>query len=373
MIDLRCKNLGSTKIKISSIGLGTGTGFKKIDGNRDRQLVYILQKTLDLGINFIDTAEVYFDGHAERLIGKAFKKKREKVFIATKFLPEHCSYSEVLKAAERSLQRLQTDYIDLYQIHWPNPIIPLEETLKALEKLKKDGKIRNVGVSNFSIRQLRDIQSVSKLPIVSLQTEYNLLERSIEHDLLPYCEKNKITNIAYTPLNSGTILKTEKYSKIFLNLSRKYNKTVSQIILNFLISHPSVVAIPATTSITHLKENARSVEFLLEKNDIQLLRKTFITKLTYIDTAKIKVATIADHAAYKTLEEALVNKLNFFPSPLMLSADIQKGDFLKPVRAKMIQKKESNFEYELISGRIRYWAWVIAHQGKKPIPVIVEE
>lgn len=372
MTDLKFKNLGSSGIRISSIGLGTGTGFKNINKKRDTHLVYILQKALDLGINFIDTAEVYFDGHAERIIGRAFKKNREKVLIATKFSPEHSSYKELLKAAEGSLKRLQTDYIDLYQIHWPSPITPIEETLKALEKLNKDGKIKHIGVSNLSLRQLKHIQKASNLPIVSLQTEYNLLERSVERDLLPYCKKNNITILAYTPLNSGSIIKKTKYSKIFSNLSKKYNRSTSQIILNFLISNSPVVAIPATTNIIHLIENAKSSDFMLDKKDIQLLAKIFITKVTNIDTGKIRVTTIADHAAYKTVEEALANKLNFFPSPKMISVDIRKGDFLKPIKVRRIYKKNNNFEYELLGGRIRYWAWVIAHNGKKSIPAIVE-
>ncbi len=372
-INLRFKNLGDTKTKISSIGLGTGTGFKYIDKKRDQKLIYILQRAVDFGINFIDTAEVYFDGHAEKIIGKAFKKKRENVFIATKFSPEHSSCRQVLKAAEDSLKRLQTDYIDLYQIHWPNPIVSFEETLKGLEKLNKDGKIKYIGACNFSLRQLKDIQKISKFPIISLQTEFNLLERSMEHDLLPYCEKNGITVIAYTPLNSGSILKTEKYSKIFLNLSKKYNMSASQIILNFLISHPPVIAIPATTNVNHLEENANAAEFVLKKADIDLLARTFTTKVMNIDTGKIKIITIADHAAYKTVEEALSNKLNFFPSPKMLSEDIQKGDFLKPVRVRKLQKKDGILEYELLNGRIRYWAWVIAFKGKKPIPAIIED
>lgn len=368
---MKYKNLSNIKTKISSIGLGTN--FIADVYKDQKKLIYLLQKALDIGINLFDTAEIYHNGYSEKLIGRAFKKNRKKVFIATKFSPEHCNYKEVLKAAEGSLKRLQSDYIDLYQIHWPNPIVPIEQTLKALEKLVKLGKVKHIGVSNFSLRQLKDAQKATKLPIVSLQTEYNLLERSAEVDLFPYSEKNKITIIAYTPLNSGNILKTEKYSKIFSNLSKKYNRTASQIILNFLISHPVVVAIPATANVIHLEENAKSTGFLLEKKDIQLLTKIFTTKLTYIDTDKIKVTTIADHAAYKTVEEALENKLNFFPSPLMLSEDIQKGDFLKPVKVRKFLEKDGIFEYELLGGRIRYWAWVIVYKHKKPIPSVIED
>jgi len=271
------------------------------------------------------------------------------------------------------LKRLQTDYIDLYQIHWPNPVIPLEETVLALETLVKKGHVKFVGVCNFSLRQLKDVQAISTLPIVSLQTEYNLLERSVEHDLLPYCEENQITLIAYTPLNSGTIVKNEKNSGILLNLSKKYQKTISQIILNFLISHPSVTAIPATTNPTHLKENAQSTDFVLEKNDKDLLAKTFTPHIAKINTTKIEVTAMEDHTAYSTLEEARQNKLNFFPSPQMLSEDIKKGDFLKPVKVRRIKKEDSVFAYELVNGRIRYWAWVMAFGDDKPIPAIIEE
>ncbi|MBI2599787.1 aldo/keto reductase [Candidatus Daviesbacteria bacterium] len=370
MNNLKFKSLGDTKTKIPSIGLGTGTGFADINKKRDKELIYILQKTLDLGINFIDTAEIYFEGHSEELIGKAFRKSREKVFIATKFSPEHSDYKKVLQAAEGSLRRLKTDYIDLYQIHWPNPIVPIDKTLKALEKLVNMGKVRHIGVCNFSLRQLKDIQKSSNLPIVSLQTEYNLLERSVEHELLPYCKKNNIVVIAYTPLNSGNILKEEKYIKIFSTLAKKYKKGVSQIILNFLISHPQVCAIPATTNPQHLEENSESMEFALEKKDIKILAGVFAARINYIDTAKIRVAITANHAVYQTINQALENKLNFFPSPLVLSEDIKKGDFLKPVKVRRI--KEQNFKYELVGGRIRYWAWVIAHHGKKPIPAIIE-
>lgn len=373
LTDLSYKNLGGTNTKVSAIGLGTGTGFTYIHKKRDTELVCILQKALDLGITFIDTAEVYFDGHAEEVIGKAFKKNRRKVFIATKFSPEHSSYKKVIKAAEESLARLQTDYIDLYQIHWPNSVIPIEETVHSLEELVKTGKVRYIGVCNFSLRQLRDLQKACPLPIISLQTEYNVLERSAERDVLPYAQKNNITIVAYTPLNSGTIVRKEKYAKILFSVAKKYAKTPSQIILNFLTSHPPVIAIPATTNTIHLIENINATNFILEKTDVQFLEETFMTEVTHIETETIKVESLGNHSAYKTAREALANKLHFFPSPKMLSIDIQQGNFLKPVRVRRMQKKHGIYKYELLNGRIRYWAWVIAFHGEKPIPAIIED
>ena len=134
--------------KIEPIGLGTNfvTDVKK----DEKKLVYLIQKALDCGINLFDTAEIYHNGYSEKLIGKAFKKNRKKAFIATKFSTEHSSYKDVLKAAKGSLKRLKTDYIDLYQIHWPDGLTPIDDTLCELMKLRDEGKLRWLGVSNFS-------------------------------------------------------------------------------------------------------------------------------------------------------------------------------------------------------------------------------
>jgi len=365
------KQLGTSTRNISNIGLGTNF---IADITKDEQkLISLIHHACDSGINFFDTAEVYHNGYSETLLGKALRKKRVDVFIATKFSAEHSAYQDVLHSAEKSLKRLDTDHIDLYQIHWPNSIVPFEETLRALDKLVQDGKVRHIGVSNFSLRQLKEIKKLSNLPIMSLQSEYNILERLAEQDLIPYCEKNSITFIAYSPLNSGAMFNAKKHTNVLARLSKKYNKTHSQIFLNYLVSHSPVVAIPATTSTVHLQENTDSTSFVLEKKDTDLLIKTFAVKVTPLETKKIKVASIPGHSAYSTLEEAILNKFNLFPSPQMLSADMSQGDFLKPVKVRTLTSKDGTFEYELINGRIRFWAWVIAFGYDKPIPAIIEE
>lgn len=367
------KKLGSSKLTVSAIGLGTGTGFKFIDKNSDGHLKKIIRKAFGLGINFFDTAEVYFDGHAEQILGQALKSNRNKAVIATKFSPEHSRFQDVLKSADGSLKRLETDYIDIYQIHWPNNTIPQEDTAKALIKLFKDGKIKSIGVSNFSLKQLQQIQKfLGKVKIVSLQTEYNLLERSAENLLLPFCQKNNISLIAYTPLSSGLLLKKEDYFSKLKLLSFKYKKSISQIILNWLISHKNVLAIPATTNFEHLIQNASAADFKLKPKDIESIDQTFKQEIITVTTNQINVASTSDHKAYQTLKQALENKLNLFPSPSDLALEVKDGDFLKPVKLKLNPNNKSKYKYILTGGRIRYWAWVIAHHGKKPIPAIVE-
>ena len=174
--------MGGTGIRVSEIGLGT---------LRYRGGVEPLLRGISLGATFIDTAEMY---STEGVVGQAIKGQRDHVFIATKVLGNHLRYDEVMRAANNSLGRLGTDYVDLYQVHWPNPRVPIGETMRAMEELVEMGKVRFIGVSNFSARELQEAQdSMSKYKIVSNQVLYNLIDRGIEKDILPYCQRNNVT------------------------------------------------------------------------------------------------------------------------------------------------------------------------------------
>jgi Predicted oxidoreductases (related to aryl-alcohol dehydrogenases) len=213
-IKIEYKELGKTGEKIPALGLGTWGigGFSFPDYSYDQLAIEVIRFAVEIGMNFIDTAEMYGSGHSEELIGEAIKGIRDKVFIATKVLPTNFRYEDVIKACERSLKRLKTSYIDLYQLHWPNPSIPIRETMKAMERLVDEGKIRYIGISNFSVEEtVEAMNSLSKYEIVSNQVEYSLLVRDIERDLLPFCNKNKITVIAYSPLARGELLKGKYY------------------------------------------------------------------------------------------------------------------------------------------------------------------
>ena len=372
---MKYKKLGKTSISIPSIGQGTMGigGFFSKDTSNDAECIRLIRSSIDLGMNLIDTAEVYGGGHAEELIGKAVEGIRDQVIIATKFSPENSGYHDVITSAEKSLQRLKTDWIDLYQVHWPNPDVPAFETIRALTELREQGKIRAAGVSNYSFGQLLDVVKYSG-NIVSNQVEYNLFDRSIESGLIQYCDENDVTIIAYSPLDQGHISPGGEKASVLTRIAEKYMKTSSQVVLNWLISHRNVVAIPKSNDPIHIRQNAEAADFKLVRPDIEEMNRVFHTKPLEVPTKTIKVVLDGQGSrkAYQTIDEALKNTLGFTPSPSTLAQDIaRRGEAVKPVRVRKSQDRSGRYDYDLVEGRIRYWAWVIAYQGKKPIPVLV--
>jgi len=274
------KRLGESKAEVPVLGLGTWGigGFSSRHLGGDEDAVQALRLGLELGMRFIDTAEVYANGHSEEIVARAVGDERETVFIATKVSAENLSHEGVLRACESSLRRLKTNYVDLYQVHWPNPRIPISETMKAVENLVAEGKVRNVGVSNFSVKQTREAQdALSKIGLVSNQVEYNLVERSIEEDLFPYCTKEHITIIAYSPIAQGNIPsggRDERWRTLD-EIARKYAKTRAQVALNWLIAKDAVVAIPKAAHLQHVRENAGAVGWSLSREDHDALSAAF--------------------------------------------------------------------------------------------------
>jgi len=183
------------EVKIPVLGIGTwgmGGEFSK-DYSSDREDISALKTAISLGMTHIDTAELYANGHSEELVGQAIRNfNRNNLFITTKVWADHLKYNDLIRAAERSLKRMKINYIDLYLVHWPNPNVPLKETVRALDFLVDKGIAKFIGVSNFSLPLLKETQRYSKNKIVSNQVEYNLLERTPEKELLPYCQKEDI-------------------------------------------------------------------------------------------------------------------------------------------------------------------------------------
>lgn len=268
------KVLGNTGEKVIAIGYGTWGvgGFFSPDYSMDEHWIEIMRYAIEIGINLIDTAEMYASGHTEELVGKAIKDfQRDELFIVSKVWNTNLRYNDVIKSAKKSLERLKTDYIDLYLIHWPNPRIPLSETMKAMEKLVEDGIARYIGVSNFNVKLMEEARSyLSKVDIVANQVKYNLIDRWAEKDVLPYCIKEKITLMAYTPLEKGSLAKNE----FLISIGKKYNKTAAQVALNWLISKPKVITIPKTGSKTHVDENKGAMGWRLSEEDIDKLNNS---------------------------------------------------------------------------------------------------
>jgi len=216
------RKLGDSDLEVSVIGFGAwgigGAPFWSTEG--DHPSCKAILKAFDLGINFFDTAPVYGFGHSEELLGKTLKSVRDKVILATKCglvwdreqlgaISKNAQRGSILNEVEQSLRRLQTDVIDLYQVHWPDVNTTQEETMETLLEIQAQGKIRYIGVSNYSVEQMKECLKVGNL--VSLQPEYSLLARSIEKETVPFCLQNQIGIIAYSPLSSGVL--TGKYDK----------------------------------------------------------------------------------------------------------------------------------------------------------------
>jgi len=258
--------------EVDVLGYGTWLigGDSSPDYSRDEYYVKVLTTAFELGYRLIDTAEYYGGGHTEELVGKALKKfNREEFFIISKVWPTHLQYNEVLKAAENSLRRLEVKYIDLYLIHWPNPNVPIGETVSALEKLVEEGKVRYIGVSNFSVQQLKDaIEATRKHDIVADEVKYSVWDRRVEDELLPFAKKNNVRIIAYTPLERGKGVK----GTILDEMAKKYGKTVNQIALNYLISMEAI-PIPKAEKREHMIENLGAVGWRIEEEDLNMIRR----------------------------------------------------------------------------------------------------
>ncbi len=296
--------LGDTSLKVSRVGLGCWQfGAREWGWGREfgkAQAIATINRALELGINFIDTAELYGWGVSEQIVGEAIRGRGDDVVIATKVSAWHLRYSQVLKAAESSLRRLGVKAIDLYQVHFPNPLIPIKSTMRAMEHLVRDGKIRYIGVSNFGVKRLRAVQEVLvSSEITSDQVKYNMLQRTVENSLIPYAQKQGISIIAYSPLAQGLL--TGKYGpgnppprgvRTFNTLFSPRNlraavpildtlrgiaqgrgKSVAQVAMNWLLGGPNVIVIPGAKDPLQIEENAGAAGWKLSENELDLIKK----------------------------------------------------------------------------------------------------
>ena len=213
-IDMERSVIAGTPLTVSRVAIGTwAIGGWMWGGTDETELISTIRAALDHGVNVIDTAPVYGFGRSEEIVGKAVVegRLRDRVAIATKVGLEwkdgkvfrNASRGRIMREIEDSMRRLRTDYIDVYQVHWPDPLVPIEETAAAMQTLFKQGKIRAIGVSNFSVEQMEQFRNVAPLHV--LQSPYNLFERGIEADLLPYCRRNNISTFGYGALCRGLL------------------------------------------------------------------------------------------------------------------------------------------------------------------------
>ena len=262
---MNLQELGNSGVQIPDVGLGT---WEYTGGSAP------LLRGVELGAFLIDTAEAY---RTEDAVGEAIKEIRDYVFVATKVSPSHFRRRDLLKAAEQSLKRLKIDFIDLYQLHWANPRIPIAETMGAMEELVDAGKVRYIGVSNFSVGLMEEAQAaLSRARIVSNQVEFSLTERSIEPEVLPYCQANGITVIAYSPLARGLgNLERGAGARALAEVAARNGRTVAQVALNWCLYHDRVMVIPKTNASMRVEENCGASGWSLSDEDIAALEAAF--------------------------------------------------------------------------------------------------
>lgn len=254
---------------VSSIGLGTfgmGGRMKPEKGN-EQVHIETIQYAIEKGVNVIDTAEMYAAGHTEEVVGEAIEKyQRDRLFIISKVWNTNLQYDSVLRSAEKSLERLGTSYLDLYLIHWPNPSVPVNETVSAMLELKSSGMVKNIGVSNFNIEQMKEaMEAAGDVGICANQIEYNYGNREPEDEVIPFCESNGIDVIAYTPIMRGEISGYRNLESV----AEKYNSSLVQMALRYTLerSYP----IPKTSNKIHLDQLLEASKIPLSSEDYKLL------------------------------------------------------------------------------------------------------
>jgi len=291
--------LGTSEIEVTQIIMGTWQAGKAMwAGIDDAETTKAIRAAHDAGITTFDTAESYGKGHSERILGAALASVRDQVVLATKVSPDHLQYDQVIEACHRSLENLKTDYIDLYQIHWPagsfkSKIVLIEETMGAMNDLEAQGKIRAIGVSNFSRAQLEEACRHGR--IVSLQPPYSLFWRHAEEDAMPYCRENGITLLAYSPMAQGLLTgkfgKGHKFSRrdhraknrlfgeehservhealdALRPIADGHGITMGQLALAWVIAQPATCAIAGARNAEQAPENAKAGEVRLTAPDL---------------------------------------------------------------------------------------------------------
>jgi diketogulonate reductase-like aldo/keto reductase len=251
--------------------LGLGTWHLGQGRHRPEVEIDALRAGLDLGMALVDTAEMYGNGASEMLVGRAIAGRRDGVFLVSKVLPHHATFDGTIAACEGSLRRLGTDRLDLYLLHWRGPV-PLDETVGAFEELKRAGRIRHWGVSNFDVADLAELADVRAGQAVEAdQVLYNLLHRGIEWDLLPLCERSGIPVMAYSPIQQGRLAD----HPVLQAIGRRRRATATQVALAWVISHSGVCAIPEAGTPEHVRENAAALRVELEEEDLAEIDAAF--------------------------------------------------------------------------------------------------
>ncbi len=308
------RQLGQTQIQFTPILMGTWQAGKRMwTGIEDQETIKAIRSGVEAGISTIDTAEVYGEGHSEQIVAQAVGDIRDQVEITSKVFPNHLKHHQVIEACERSLKNLNTDYMDLYQIHWPagsfnSEQVPIEETMGAMNQLLEQGKIRAIGVSNFSRDQLAEAMQYGRID--SLQPPYSLFWRQVEKELMPYCIEHQITILAYSSLAQGILtgkfkrghqfeegdhraknklFQPEHFERVQQALDQlrpiadRYNTSLGNLALAWLIAQPHTHAIAGARHPDQSVQNSKALELQISPEDLEAIDRIGRTVTDHLD------------------------------------------------------------------------------------------
>lgn len=270
--DLPRDVFGPTGVRVPKIGLGTWY----LEQSDTKTAIAAVQAALELGLTHIDTAELYGSGKAETLVGQALAGRRDAAFLVSKIIPSNASREGTIKHCEQSLKRLRTDHLDCYLLHWPGSH-PLEDTIEALEELVESGKTRAWGVSNFDEDELASaLEIAGPGRIACNQVLYHLEERGIEHAVIPWCEEQGVAVVGYTPYGQHREFPPRgSAGGVLTKIAERLAATPRQVALGFLTRRPDLFAIPKSTNLEHLRENAGAARVQLSPQDIADIERAF--------------------------------------------------------------------------------------------------
>ena len=267
------RRFGPAGIAVAAVGQGSW----HLERSAEAAAVAALRHGLERGLTHVDTAEMYGSGAAERLVGKAIAGRRDQVFLVSKVLPSNASRRGTIAACEASLERLGTDRLDCYLLHWRGAH-PLADTIAAFEELRRDGKIRSWGVSNFDVADLDEVVAVAGPghPACN-QVLYHLEERAIEHAVIPWCARHGTAVVAYTPFgqSNAPFDAQDRRGRVLAEIAAEHGATARQIALRFLLRRPEVFVIPKAASLAHVDDNAAAAGLVLTASDLDRIDAAF--------------------------------------------------------------------------------------------------
>ena len=266
------RTFGRTDVAVPVIGQGTWM----LERTDRRSALAALRRGLDLGLLHVDTAELYGSGRVEELVGEVVTARRDEVYLVSKVLPKNASTAGTIAACERSLRRLRTDRLDCYLLHWPGSH-PIADTIAGFERLRRDGKIRAWGVSNLDVDDLEEAAAVAGATSIACnQVLYHLEERSIEHEVMPWCEAHAVAVVGYSPFGSGRFPSTSsRAGRVLGDIAAAHGASPHQVALQFLVRRPSLFAIPKAGHVAHVEDNAAAATLALTDDDLARLDATF--------------------------------------------------------------------------------------------------